>query len=71
MNSTSQTPIAEAADQRWYLLAVMVFLLGLRSAIAAGMVLVDQPYRATWAGPKRLLRCRPLRSSCCSLSSSS
>jgi len=45
MNSTSQTPIAEAADQRWYLLAVMVFLLGLRSAIAAGMVLVDQPYR--------------------------
>ena len=44
MSSTNQTPVAEAADQRWYLLAVLVFLLGLKSALSATMVLVDQPY---------------------------
>lgn len=45
MSPTNQTPIAEAADQRWYLLALMIFLLGLKSALSAAMVLVDQPYQ--------------------------
>ncbi len=45
MSPTNQTTIAEAADQRWYLLAVMIFLLALKSAISAAMVLVDQPYQ--------------------------
>lgn len=44
MNTTHTTTLAEAADRRWRLLAVAVFLMALKSAASAGMVVVDQPY---------------------------
>ena len=44
MSSTHETPLAESADRRWYLLAIVIFLLAVKSALSAAMVIADESY---------------------------
>ena len=43
MNATDGTPIAEAADRRWHMLAVAMLLLAAKAATTAAIALIGEP----------------------------